>query len=122
MTLSTLRCFIRILFLAYIGMIIFWVFYTMPAASNPYSIAILQALPLLLISPIFVRFKSPHLHIALPVILIYLCFTAPNLYLPGTLGLLALAELILNIILSSSIMWYQLQASKVRRRKNAQMI
>ena len=115
MTLSVLRNVMRLLLALFIITLSYWVNFSLPAEANITGIVLFQILPLLLIAPLFIQCRSPHMHIALPIIMIYMCFTAPNLFLEGTAQAIALVELALNLALSCTIMWYLLKASKLRR-------
>lgn len=116
MQLHHLRLIIRLGFIAFIALLFVSVYATVP--QGQLSIALFQTAPLLLAAPLLIQFKSKHLHIVLPVIMIYMCFTAPNLFLSGIEAQLAGVELAMNILLSSFIMWYLLLASKAQRKKN----
>ena len=122
MTLSVMRNIMRLLLALFIITLCYWVYFSLPEATHITAVALFQIFPLLLIAPIFIQCRSPHLHIALPVIMIYMCFTAPNLFLDGTAQVIALIELALNIALSSSIMWYLLKASKLQRQLNQDQV
>lgn len=119
MTLLALRNTMRLLLACFIITLVYWVYFSLPDGTNITIITLFQILPLLLISPLFIHCRSPHLHIALPVIMIYMCFTAPNLFLDGQAQIIAGFELGINIVLSSLIMWYLLQVSQQQRRQLA---
>mgnify|MGYP001108104197 CR=1 FL=1 len=115
MALHTLQKTILAVFSLFVCSLIYWVLETANGA-NPLPIILFQIWPLIFICPAFITWKPPHLHVALPVIMIYLCFTAPNLFRDGQAQLIAFAELFLNIIVSSLIMWFLLKVSKQRRQ------
>lgn len=121
MSLPLLRQCIRVLFAVYLGLLTYWVYQHSNPDGNWFLIALFQTAPLLLIAPVFISFKSQHLHLALPVVMIYLCFTAPNLYLSWPDNSIAIAELIVNLGLSSLIMWYMLKVSKLKRLENTRI-
>ncbi|HBF09637.1 MAG TPA: hypothetical protein DHW71_08400 [Gammaproteobacteria bacterium] len=122
MSLAILRHIIRFLHVLYIAVTIYWVFQTTSADINPVVIALFQVFPLLLIAPIFIKFKPALLYIALPIIMIYLCFLAPNLFRDGPETSIAFIELSVNLLLTGFIMWYQLKASKNQRQKTAEYL
>jgi len=122
MSLAHLRHIIRLLHVLYIAVTVYWVFQTTSDTINPVVIALFQSFPLLLIAPIFIRFKPALLYIALPVIMLYLCFLTPNLYRDGPETHIAWVELSINLLLTGFIMWYQLKASKIQRQRTSTLL
>ena len=117
MSLTTLRNIMRLLLACLILTLLYWVDFILPDTAQKWAIGLFQVFPLLLVAPLFIKCKSPHLHLALPIIMLYMCFTAPNLYLTGTAQVIALVELTVNIALSCVIMLYLLKASKFERAR-----
>jgi len=88
--------------------------------SNPWPILALQTGPLLLLMPLLISARPPLLHLALTVILFYLCFSAPNLFASGLTSWYAIVEVVVNVILSSVIMWHLMRLSKASRLARAE--
>lgn len=115
MTITQLRAAIRLAYCAFMALLAFYVYVT--AEQSPVSIAVFQLTPLLLVSPLLIQCRPKHMHLVLPIVMMYLCFSAPNLFIPGIRAQLAGAEIALNLVLSCTIMWYLLQSSKLHRQK-----